>query len=77
MRNPVFVKLSVLVGTVLLIGGAFFLFSGEGFSTKRDVLEVGGMTVSTVEKHPLNPWVATVALLIGLGLVTEGLRRKA
>jgi hypothetical protein len=70
-------KVSVVVGIALMIAGTVFLFMGNGFTTRRDVLEVGGMSITAVEKHSIDPWIATIALIVGLGLVTQGLRRKA
>ena len=49
MRMP---SLSVLVGIVLLIVGAFVLVEGGYISTRREVIDIGGLKVSAEERRP-------------------------
>ncbi|HEX9708595.1 MAG TPA: hypothetical protein VGB42_01255 [Candidatus Thermoplasmatota archaeon] len=67
-----------IAGILLMVVGAFVLFFGGSFTSRRDVLEVGGLTVTAEERRPIAPWAAGAAVLAGftLVLVTE-VRRKA
>ncbi|HNV75747.1 MAG TPA: hypothetical protein PLX31_13045 [Gemmatimonadaceae bacterium] len=67
----------MLVGIVLIAAGAFVLLRGGTFTSRRDVLDLGGVKVTAEEQHPIAPWVAGAALLGGVALVVSGLRRKA
>ena len=69
-------RVSLIVGLVLIGIGGFLLLGGR-FSTERDVLEVGDLKVTAEEQHPIQPWIAGVAVAVGLGLVIVGARRKA
>jgi hypothetical protein len=70
-------KLSVVAGIILMVLGSVFLFFGNDFTTQRDVLEVGGMSITAEETHSVAPWIPTIAMVVGLGLVAQGLRRRA
>jgi len=67
-----------IAGMVLMVAGAFLFFFGGSFTSRRDVLEVGGLTVTAEERHPIASWVAGLSVLAGITLVavTE-MRRKA
>ena len=67
----------IIAGIALIVAGAFFLVRGGSFTTRRDVLEVGGVTISAEEQHPIMPWVSGLAVLAGVGIVVMGMRRKA
>jgi hypothetical protein len=70
------VRVSVIVGIVLIGVGAFLLFGGN-LTSRRDVLKVGDLKVTAEEQHPVQPWAAGLAVAVGLGLVVTGMRRKA
>ena len=70
-------RIPLLAGIVLIAAGAFVLLRGGTFTSRRDVLDVGGLKVTAEEQHPIAPWIAGVALLGGVALVVSGLRRKA
>ena len=70
-------RMSTLAGLVLIVAGAFVLYRGGSFTTRRDVLNVGGLKVTAEEQHPIRPWVAGFAVLAGVALVVTGVRRKA
>lgn len=71
MRIPM-----LAAAAVLIVVGAFLLFGGS-FTTRRNVLDVGGLTVTAEEQHPVRPWIAGVVLLAGLAMVVTEVRRKA
>ena len=70
-------RTSTLAGIALIIAGAFVLLNGGSFTSRRNVLDVGGLKVTAEEQHPIRPWVAGLAVLAGVGLVVTGVRRKA
>ena len=69
-------KISAIVGIVLILAGAFLLFTGGSFTSRRDVLDVGGLTITAEEKRPISPWVGAAAIIGGLALVIQGARRS-
>ncbi len=70
------VRGSVMLGIALMVVGAAVYFRG-GFTTNREVLKIGDVSVSAEERSPIAPWVAGLAVLAGIVLVTSGTRRKA
>jgi len=67
---------SVMLGIALIVVGAAVYFRG-GFTTKREVLKVGDLSVSAEERNPIAPWAAGLAVVAGIALVATGARRKA
>ena len=67
---------SAVAGIVLIIAGAFLLFSPTAFTSRREVLQVGGLEVSAEERHPITPWIASAVLMGGVFLAFSGLRPK-
>lgn len=70
-------RISIIVGIVLIVAGAAVLLLGGTFTSQREVMQVGGMTVSAEEQHFVPPWVAGVVIVAGVVLVGVGVRRKA
>lgn len=70
-------RTSTLVGIGLAIAGAFFLVRGGSFTTRREVMNVGGMRVTAEEQRPILPWVAGAVVVAGLVLAATGLRRRS
>ena len=68
--------LAALLGVVLIAGGAFLLFRGASFTSRRDVVDIGGLTVSAEEKRPVSPWIGAIVLIGGVVLVLQGVRRR-
>jgi len=68
---------STIAGIALIVLGAFLFFRGGSFTSRRNVLDVGGLKVSAEEQRPIEPWVAGLAVIAGLALVATGVRRKA
>lgn len=73
MRSLLF----TIVGVVLLAGGGYVLLEGGHVTTRRQVLNVGGVEISAEQRHPIEPWAAGAALVVGTVLVGVGLTRKA
>ena len=66
-----------LAGIALIVAGGLVLIRGGSFTTRRDVLSVGGLKVTAEEQRPILPWVAGVAILAGVAIAVTGVRRKA
>ena len=69
-------KVTTLLGIALIAAGAFLVFRGASFTSRRDVLDVGGLTVTAEEERPISPWIGAVVLIGGVALVIVGARRK-
>ena len=69
-------KVATLLGVVLIAAGAFLLFRGASFTSRREVLDVGVLSVSAEEKRPVSPWIGAIVLIGGVVLVLQGVRRR-
>jgi hypothetical protein len=70
-------RTSMIAGLALIVIGGFVLVRGGSFSSRRDMMKVGDMTISAVERRPIEPWIAGLAVIGGIALVAAGARRKA
>lgn len=69
-----------IVGIVLIVLGAVGLvWGGITYTKRRDTISVGPIsaTVQQKETFPISPVAGGVALLLGIGLVIAGGRRRA
>ena len=66
-----------IAGIVLILLGAFLLFQGGTFTSRRNVLEVAGLSVTAEEQRPISPWIGAAVVALGVGFVVAGARRKA
>lgn len=66
----------VVLGVALLAGGGYALLEGGYFTSRRQVIELGGVRVSAEQKNAIEPWMAGIALVAGTGLLIVGLTRK-
>lgn len=69
-------RVSLLAGVALIIAGAFVLYRGGTFTSRRDVLRVGDLKITAEEQHPIAPWVAGAAIVAGAAVILVGARRK-
>jgi hypothetical protein len=69
-------RMSMITGAALIIAGAFVFIRGGSFTSRRDVVSVGGVTVAAEEQRPIRPWVAGLAVIAGVAVITVGMRRK-
>lgn len=70
-------SLMVLIGAVLIIGGGYVLFTGGYITSRKQVVDFGGLQVTATERNRVEPWIAGLALIAGTALVIGGLTRKA
>lgn len=69
-------RASVWVGIALIVAGVAVYLRG-GITRKKEVLDVGPLSVSTSERQPIPPVIAGLAVAAGVLLVVAGLRQKA
>ncbi len=65
----------VLFGVVLIAVGCMFLYNGGHFTTRKELLEVGDVKVTTSDERTLPGWVPGVMLFAGGALVLIGVQR--
>jgi hypothetical protein len=66
----------ILAGIVVLGLGAFVFLRGANFTSRRDVLEVGDVKVTSDEQHSVPPWVGGAAMVAGVVLIVAGVRKR-
>lgn len=59
-----------------MAAGAFLAVRGASYSSRENVLEVGGLTVTAEERRSVPAWVGAVVGVVGLGLVIAGTRSR-
>jgi hypothetical protein len=69
-------RMSTIVGAVLIIAGAFIFVRGGSVTSRRDVVRIGGLTVAAEEQRPVRPWIAGVAVIAGVALIVVGQGRQ-
>jgi hypothetical protein len=65
----------VLLGIVLIAIGCLFLYNGGHFTTRKKLLEVGDVKVTTADVRTLPGWVPAFMILAGGAMVLIGLQR--
>jgi hypothetical protein len=65
-----------IVGIVLIAIGSYALATGSVLTGRRDVVDVGGLRISSEQHRSVEPWMAGIALAIGGALVVVGVTRK-
>lgn len=66
-----------IAGIVLLGIGLLVLFLGGTFSSQRDVLRVGDVSVTATEHRSIPPWVGGAVVVAGAVLLVAGLGKKS
>ena len=70
-------RFTLLIGAVLILVGGIIIAKGVSYTSKRDVVDLGGIRISADEKTPVSPWIGGIAALVGLGLVfSSGVRKR-
>jgi drug/metabolite transporter (DMT)-like permease len=69
-------RMSTITGVVLIIAGAFLFVRGGSFTSRRDVVRVGGVTVAAEEQRPIRPWMAGIAVIAGVAVIAVGMRQQ-
>lgn len=69
-------RLSLLIGIVLVVIGGYLFVRDGSFSMRREVLEVGDVKVTAPEQHAVPNWLPPLAVIGGFGLIIFGGIRK-
>lgn len=70
-------RITSIAGVALIIAAAFIYIEG-GLTSRSNVMDVGGMSMTVEEHHPVQPWIAGLILLGGVALlITDTRRRRA
>jgi len=67
----------IIAGILVAALGAFMLLREASFTSRRDMGPMGNTTVMANERQSIAPWAGGVALLVGLGLIVAGARKRA
>jgi hypothetical protein len=65
-----------IIGAVLILGGGYILAKGLSYTSKENVVDLGGIRISAEERHPVPAWVGGVVAVAGLVLVVTGNSRR-
>lgn len=68
--------LRLLLGVLLILFGGYTLARGFHYTTRKDVVDLGGVRVSTDNQTDVPRWVGGGLALAGLVLVFSGGRRR-
>jgi hypothetical protein len=68
-------RITSIAGVALIIVAAFIYIEG-GLTSRSNVMDVGGMTMTMEEQHPVQPWIAGLMLLGGVALLITDTRRQ-
>ena len=67
-----------IAGIILIVLGiAALIYGGFTYSSQKNVVNFGGMQISTTEKHtlPVSPIVGIIAIAGGAGLIYLGAKK--
>jgi len=68
-------RVSLVLGVLLIVGGAILLARGVSFTSERSVLKVGDIEATLEEKRPVSPWFGAAAIAAGVVIIFAGQRR--
>ena len=66
-------RISAVIGVLLLVFGAFVLVTGMQYKDSKKVVDVGDLEVKTTDHRPVPKWVGIVALVGGVALLGAGM----
>ncbi len=63
---------------LIILGVAALIYGGFTYSSQKDVVNFGGMQISTTEKHtlPISPILGIVAIAGGAGMVYSEVKKR-
>jgi uncharacterized membrane protein len=68
-------RVSLLIGILLIVGGAVLTARGFAYTANRSVLKVGDFEASLEEKRTVSPWFGVAAIAAGVVIIVAGQRR--
>jgi len=66
-------RISAVIGVLLLVFGAFVLVTGLWYPDSKTIVDVGDLEVKATDHRPVPKWVGIVALAGGVALVGVGM----
>ncbi len=69
-------RLVTLLGVALIAAGAYVIFRGVTYTSRRNVVEVGEFKASVEEQQTIPTWAGALGIAGGLVLVLAGSRRR-
>lgn len=66
----------IVIGVVLLVGGAAAFFGKLHYPHEKEVVKVGDLSASYSETRSVPQWAGGIAALVGIGLIAAGAMRK-
>ena len=69
-------RLLLLVGLGLIVGGTYLLYERPTFSRRHDVVEIGDFKASLREQEPVPIWIGPVLIGLGVGALIAGVRGR-
>jgi len=69
-------RLISVVGILLVLAGLYVVVNGASFTRDKTVIKVGTLEANVKEQEPIPAWTGGAAILVGVGLVVVGLRKK-
>jgi hypothetical protein len=69
-------RISLIVGALLIAGGLYILIKSPSYSQDKPVLTVGSLQASVTQEHQIPGWLGGGALAAGVVLVVVGIRGK-
>ena len=65
----------IAIGAVLIAAGLYVAAGQGSYTSKKDVLKIGGLEASVHESHAVPPWAGVIGIIAGAGLVFAGVKR--
>jgi drug/metabolite transporter (DMT)-like permease len=69
-------RLSLVAGVLLIVGGVVVMARGFAYTSQRSVLKVGDFEATLEEKRAVSPWFGAGAIVLGLVIILAGERRR-
>jgi hypothetical protein len=69
-------RMSVLLGAVLLVVGGFIVARGVQYTSRKDVIDLGAVKVSADEKKTIPVWIGGAVACAGLVLIFAGASKR-
>ena len=68
-------RVSLVLGILLIVGGAVLAARGFAYTADRSVLKVGDFEATLEEKRTISPWFGVAAIAAGVVIILAGQRR--
>ena len=65
-------RVRIVLGAVLILAGGYILARGLSYTSKENVVDLGGLHISAEERQPVPTWAGGLLAIAGLVLVVSG-----